>query len=250
MKKRIIARLDIKRDKLIKGIHLEGLRVVGDPRKFAIKYYEQNIDEIILLDSLSTLHGRNTLAPVISEITESIFIPITVGGGISSVEDAKHLFDAGADKISLNTAAVQNYNLLEKLSSIFGSQAIVLSLQVKLISNNYTLMTHNGREKSDLNLLDWIKIAQESGVGEILITSIDSEGTMKGFDLNLLDLLHSNIDVPYICSGGISNSLDSSKCFNNGAQAVAIARAFHYNFINPSNLKKELLNSNINLRNN
>ena len=248
MKKRIISRLDIKRDKLIKGVHLEGLRVIGDPKEYAIKYYLDGVDEIILLDSIATLHGRNTLEKVINKITDSIFIPITVGGGITSLDDAKKLFDSGADKISLNTRAIENPLLLEKLSSVFGSQAIVLSLQIKKISNNYILMTHNGREKSNQDLIYWLKKSQDLGVGEILITSIDADGTMKGFDLDLLDIILSYSKVPLICSGGIATSLDAFNCFKKGVEAISIAKAFHYNHLSPVELRKDLINHNINLR--
>ena len=249
MKKRIIARIDIKRDKLIKGVHLEGLRVIGNPNEYVQNYYNEGIDEILLLDTIATLHGRNTLSKVIGEITKSIFIPITVGGGISSIEEAKKLFDSGADKISLNTAALEKPKLIEELSSIFGSQAIVLSLQIKKIRNEYCLMTHNGREKSEKNILNWIKEAEKLGVGEFLLTSIDKDGTMNGFDIELLTLMNSFIKVPIICSGGISNAEDALQCFNRGANAVAVGKAFHYEKINPKQLKLDLLNLCIDIRN-
>ena len=249
MKKRLIGRLDIKRNKLIKGIHLEGLRVVGDPSEFAHNYYKDGIDELLLLDSVASLHGRNALSEIIKEITKDIFIPITVGGGINSIEQVKFMFDSGADKITINTSAVENPKIISDISKIFGSQAITLSLQVKRIKDEFAIMTFNGRERSSLKLKDWIIEAQDRGIGEIMITSIDKEGTMNGFDLNLLEYIIPFLKVPIICSGGISSSEHANECFKHGADAVAIAKAFHFSHINPITLRNELSKMDITLRN-
>ncbi len=248
MKKRIIARLDIKKNRLIKGVHLEGLRYIGEPCDFALKYYEEGIDELLLLDSVATLHGRNALSSIIDQITKSIFIPITVGGGINSVEQARIMFNAGADKITLNSFACENPNLISEIATVFGCQAITLSLQIKSYSKTFQVMTHNGRENSNRNLHDWIVEAQDAGIGEIMLTSIDKDGTMDGFDLNLLEYVHSFCEVPIICSGGITTSKDAKDCFEIGAQAVAIGSGLHYGKVKINNLKHQLSDSNINIR--
>ncbi len=240
MKKRIIARLDIKKDKLIKGVHLEGLRVVGDPKKFAYKYYLDGIDELLLLDSVATLHGRNALASSINDISENIFIPITVGGGINNLKQAAELFNSGADKITINTGAFENKDLIKELANNFGSQALVLSVQAKKYKNEWNVMTYNGREKNEMKVESWIEIAQKLGIGEIMITSIDKEGTGLGFDLDLLKLIKEISKVSIICSGGIGKNEHARDCFINGADAIACARSFHYDEIQIKELKEYL----------
>ena len=155
---RIIARLDIKNQNLIKGINLEGLRIVGEPNKFALKYYNEGIDEIIFMDSVASLYGRNNLYDIISKASKDIFIPITVGGGIRSIDDASKAFRSGADKVAVNTAAVENNNLINQLSEKFGSQSVVLSVEAKKIKqNNWEVFTNNGRQETGLSVIDWIK---------------------------------------------------------------------------------------------
>ena len=246
--KRLIARLDIKKNRLIKGVHLEGLRYIGNPKEYALKYYEEGIDEILLLDSVASLHGRNALHDIIDQITKDIFIPITIGGGINSLDQAKKMFDAGADKITLNTYALENPNLIGEIASYFGSQAITISLQVKRINNNFTLMTLNGREISDKNINDWIIEVEERGAGEIMITSIDKEGTLAGFDLELLKFVKDLSNLPIICSGGIGSSSDIKDIFINGSEAVAMASSLHYKKISLKEARNELLNSNFKVR--
>ncbi len=245
MKKRIIARLDIKKDTLIKGVHLEGLRVIGDPKKFALKYYLDGVDELLLLDSVATLHGRNALSKSINYISENIFIPITVGGGITNLKQASELFNSGADKITINTAAVENKQILKELSNNFGSQALVLSIQAKRYKNEWNVMTYNGREKNNIRVESWIEIAQKLGIGEIMLTSIDQEGTSRGFDLKLLNLIKQISKVSIICSGGIGNYRQAKDCFDNGADAIACARSFHYNEMCIKELKNYLHEENI-----
>lgn len=245
MKKRIIGRLDIKKDSLIKGVHLEGLRVIGDPKKFALKYYLDGVDELLLLDSVATLHGRNALSKSINYISENIFIPITVGGGITNLKQAYDLFNSGADKITINTGAVENKEIIKELSNNFGSQALVLSIQAKRYKNEWNVMTYNGREKNNIRVESWVEIAQELGIGEIMLTSIDQEGTGLGFDLKLLNLIKQISKVSIICSGGIGTYKHAKDCFENGADAIACARSFHYNEMRIKDLKKYLLEENI-----
>jgi len=248
LNKRIIARLDIKKNRLIKGVHLEGLRYIGDPKSFAIKYYQEGIDELLLLDSVASLHGRNALPNIIDEITKNIFIPITIGGGINSLDQAKIMFDSGADKITINSHAVESPDLINEIASNFGSQAITISLQIKRIKNLFNVMTFNGREISDKNITNWVKEIEERGAGEIMITSIDQEGTLNGFDIELLKFIKEISNLPIICSGGIGSLKDIKDVFNNGSQAVAIASALHYEKISLREIRKELLDSNHKVR--
>ena len=248
LNKRIIARLDIKKNRLIKGVHLEGLRYIGEPKSFAIKYYREGIDELLLLDSVASLHGRNALPNIIDEITKNIFIPITIGGGINSLDQAKKLFDSGADKITINSHAVEYPDLINEIASNFGSQAITISLQIKRIKNLFNVMTFNGREISDKNITSWVKEIEERGAGEIMITSIDQEGTLNGFDIELLRFIKEISNLPIICSGGIGSLNDIKDVFRNGSQAVAIASALHYEKISLREIRRELLASNHKVR--
>ena len=248
LNKRIIARLDIKKNRLIKGVHLEGLRYIGEPKSFAIKYYQEGIDELLLLDSVASLHGRNALPNIIDEITKNIFIPITIGGGINSLDQAKKMFDSGADKITINSHAVESPDLINEIASNFGSQAITISLQIKRIENLFNVMTFNGREISDKNLANWVKEIEDRGAGEIMITSIDQEGTLNGFDIELLNFIKEISNLPIICSGGIGSLNDIKDVFSNGSQAVAIASALHYEKISLKEIRRELLASNHKVR--
>lgn len=236
---RLIARLDIKSEKLIKGVHLEGLRVVGPPNQFALSYYHQGIDELIFMDAVASLYGRNNLENVIMQAAENIFIPITVGGGVRSVEDAVRLFRAGADKIAVNTAAIEDPSLLKKLAFRFGSQSIVLSIEAKSIgANQWEALTHNGREKTGVNAVEWALKATGLGVGEILLTSVDMEGTRKGFDINLVKQVSNAVKVPVIASGGMGDVTDIAKVVKNGnADAVAFADVIHYKRLSISEIK-------------
>lgn len=227
---RVISRLDIKGRKLIKGIHLEGLRVVGDPQEFAEKYYLDGIDELIYMDSVASLYGRNNLRDVVKHTANNIFVPMTVGGGIRSVTDIEELLNAGADKVAINTAALRNPDLIREAASTFGSQCIVLSVEAKKAgSSNWEAYTDNGREKTGVNVYDWVKKAVDLGAGEILVTSVDCEGTGKGFDIDLTKLIASSVDVPVIASGGMGKLEHVTAVCNDGfADAVAIAGAFHY----------------------
>ncbi len=248
MKKRIIARLDIKKNRLIKGVHLEGLRHIGNPIFFADKYYMQGIDELLLLDTVASLHGRNALSSFVSELSKKVFIPLTVGGGIKNTNIAREILHSGADKLTVNTFALEQPKIISELAYEFGSQAIVASLQIKNIDGNYTLMSYNGRESSDKKLIEWITELQDLGAGEIMLTSIDQEGTCKGFDLELLRKLTDYINVPLICSGGIANDQHAKDCFCLGADAVAIAAAFHFKKIFISELKANLAANGIEVK--
>ena len=228
---RLIARLDIKGANLIKGIHLEGLRVVGDPQIHAAKYYEDGADEIIYIDTVASLYGRNNLVDVVSRATEHVFVPITVGGGIRSVEDARTLLRAGADKVAINTAAVKEPELIRQLSDVWGSSTIVLSIEAKKTGNaKWEAYTDNGRERTGLNVVQWAETGAKLGAGEIFITSIDQEGTKKGFDYELVAGITRNVDIPVIASGGFGALEHLTQLMNVAKPSgVAIADSLHYN---------------------
>ena len=228
---RLIARLDIKGANLIKGIHLEGLRVVGDPQIHAAKYYQDGADEIIYMDTVASLYGRNNLVDVVSRATEHVFVPITVGGGIRSVEDARTLLRAGADKVAINTAAIKEPKLISQLSDVWGSSTIVLSIEAKKTGDNkWEAYTDNGRERTGLDVAQWAETGAKLGAGEIFVTSVDQEGTRKGFDCELVAEITKRVEIPVIASGGFG-SLDHLSQLVKTAKptGVAIADSLHYN---------------------
>ena len=239
---RLIARLDIKSSNLVKPINLEGLRVVGEPNFFAKKYYKEGVDELIFMDCVATLYGRNNLSSIIKKATKDIFIPITVGGGIRNLDDAKNILNCGADKVAVNTAAVNNPEFISELANAIGSQSVVLSIEAKKRNKNYwEVYTSNGREPTGLNAYDWIKKAVKLGAGEILLTSVDKEGTRKGFDVELMNMASKTTDVPIIASGGFGKVDHLAEVINFGqVDAIAIADAIHYKRISVSDLKKSI----------
>ncbi len=241
-KPRLIARLDIKGENLIKGVHLEGLRKIGNPNKFALEYYKKGVDELLFMDCVASLYGRNNLVDVIKKTAENIFIPITVGGGIRSLENAEELLHNGADKICVNTAAVNKPSLITSLSKRFGSQCVVVSIEAKKIADNkWEVFTHNGREKTGLDVFSWIKKIIKLGAGEVLITSVDFEGTGSGFDYDLIKRVSKICKVPFIVSGGLGK-IDHIKnlCQQTHIDALATAKALHYNEIKVKEIKKHL----------
>jgi cyclase len=249
MNKRIIARLDVKGVKLIKGVHLEGLRVIGDVNKYALKYYQQGADELVYMDIVASLYGRNSLSDIVSEAARDIFIPLTVGGGIRSVEDVSNLLRAGADKVAINTMAVKSPDLIKKIAHKFGSQCLVLSIEAKKISDNaWEVYTDSGREKTGLNVVEWAIKGEELGAGEIMLTSIDQEGTRKGFDYNLINEVSSKVSIPVIASGGFGSVNDFKDSVNNGASAVAIAGELHYERITVQDIRNGLESIGVQVR--
>ncbi len=227
---RLIARLDIKGPNLIKGIHLEGLRVVGNPNEFAMHYYAQGADELIYMDTVASLYGRNNLSDIVKTTAENVFIPITVGGGIRSVDDVKQLLRCGADKVAINTEATKNPSLLSDVARRFGSQCVVLSIEaMRSADGRWEVMTDNGREHTGMDVVDWARQGQEFGAGEILLTSIEQEGTRKGFDLELVKQVSEAVSIPVIASGGMGKLEDMVSVVSVGkADAVAMADVLHY----------------------
>lgn len=229
-KLRLIARLDIKNEYVIKGIHLEGLRKIGDPIDLAKKYYEEGIDEIIFMDAVASLYGRNNLFHLIERACEQVFVPITIGGGIRTLDDIGKALKAGADKIALNTAAVGNPGFITEASRIFGSQCIVGSIEAKHKNNSWEAYIDNGREETGLDAIQWAMKLEKLGCGEIMITSVDRDGTGLGFDIDLISCINENISLPLIaCSGAgaISDFVEIANRIRVGA--IATATVLHYN---------------------
>jgi cyclase len=227
---RLIPRLDIKGQNLIKGIHLEGLRIIGSPNEHAIRYYKQGADELIYMDCVASLYGRNHLSEIVSAAAKDIFIPMTVGGGLRTIEDVTEILRAGADKVAINTGAVANPKLISEVANKFGSQCMVSSIEAKQVGiNKWEVYTENGRERTGLDVVDWAKNCAANGSGEILLTSVDREGTRKGFDVELVLAVSSEVNVPVIASGGMSKPDDLlAVVIDSGASAVAMADILHY----------------------
>ena len=247
---RLIPRLDIKGLNLIKGIHLEGLRVIGLASEYAKRYYDQGADELLYMDCVASLYGRNHLSELIKEVSEEVFIPMTVGGGIRTVEDVTEILRSGADKVAINTAAVQSPKLLSSIAAKFGSQCVVLSIEAKRIgAKKWEVYTDNGREKSGRDVMEWACEAVNLGVGEILITSVDQEGTRKGYDVNLMEEASSKVSVPIIASGGMGQPEHLREVVQKGnVDAVAMADILHYDRYTISDIRHAATEANIQVR--
>ena len=247
---RLIARLDIKNNDLIKGINLEGLRVIGPASKFALEYYLSGADELIFMDSVASLYGRNNISEILELAVENVFIPITVGGGIRTLADARRLLRSGADKVAINSAAVRRPELISEIAQTFGSQAMVLSVEAKKNMNGtWEVLVDNGRERTGLNVKEWITNAVKLGAGEILLTSVDQEGTRRGFDVDLIKTISETIEIPVIASGGMGTLQDFGDVVKKGgADAVAIASALHYKVLNFQDLREYSRKSGLRVR--
>ncbi len=226
---RIIARLDIKGPNLVKGIHLEGLRVLGSPEDFAQYYYENGADELIYQDVVASLYERNSLKEMITATAKKIFIPLTVGGGIRTIEDMRQVLRAGADKVCINTAAIKNPEIIKKASRIFGSSTIVAGVEaIKQSDGRYLAYSDNGREESGLDVKEWVVRLAEMGAGEILLTSVDSEGTGEGFNNELVKNIAGLVSIPVMAHGGAGRKEHVKQVIEHHADAVVIAGMFHY----------------------
>ncbi len=215
---------------MIKGIHLEGLRVVGQPGDIARRYYEQGIDEIIYMDSVASLYGRNNILAVVEEAARDIFVPLTVGGGIRGIEDIVAALRRGADKVAVNTAAIARPDFIREAARSFGSQCIVLSVEAKLrAQGRWEALTDNGRQRTNVDVLDWVVEAESLGAGEVLLTSVDREGTRKGFDHALFRAVRARVDIPVIGCGGAGSADHVAEAVRGDRlDAVACASIFHY----------------------
>lgn len=247
---RLIARLDIKGPNVVKGVHLEGLRIVGKPGELARRYYEQGIDEIIYMDIVASLYGRNNILAVVEEAARDIFVPLTVGGGIRSLDDIVAALRSGADKVAINTAAIARPAFLQEAAEALGSQCIVLSVEAKRRGDGkWEALTDNGRETTGVDVLDWVVEAERLGAGEILVTSVDQEGTKNGFDDALIAAVHKRVRVPVIACGGAGTAEQVRGLAETGTvDAIACASIFHYGTCPVPALKADLARHGVTIR--
>jgi imidazole glycerol-phosphate synthase subunit HisF len=247
---RIVARLDVKNETVVKGIQMDGLRVVGNPYDLASSYYQQGIDEIVYVDAVASLYERNSLYDLVSKSCQNVFVPMTVGGGLRSVDDVARMFRSGADKVTINTACINRPELISEVAQKFGSQAITVSVQAKKRSaDSWEAFTEAGREPTGRDVLTWINEAMDLGAGEIFLTSIDKDGTKKGFDLELIEKAADICRVPLMVCGGagkIEHVMDAAKI--PGVDAIALGSALHYNLISIDQVKTALANEGIEVR--
>lgn len=230
---RIIPRLDIKGPNLVKGIRMEGLRVLGKPEHFAQYYYETGADELLYMDVVASLYGRNSLLDMINRTAKEIFIPLTVGGGLRTIEDIRQALRAGADKVALNTAAIQRPELIKEATNKFGSSTIIVSIEaIKKSDGSYEAYTENGRQETGMDAIEWAKHSADLGAGEIMVTSINQEGTGNGYDIELTRKISESVSIPVIAGGGAGNIQHVHDVLTHGnANAACMASILHYNYI-------------------
>ncbi|MFX1532660.1 MAG: imidazole glycerol phosphate synthase subunit HisF [Promethearchaeota archaeon] len=246
--KRIIPCLDVKEGRVVKGVKFQNLKDSGDPVELASYYNEEGADELVFLDISATLEGRKSMFKVIRTVAEQVFIPLTVGGGIRTIDDMTEIIKAGAEKVSINSAALNKPNLITEGAKKFGSQCIVVSIDAKRVENSWEVYTHAGTKPTGINAIEWAKKAVEKGAGELLVTSMDQDGTNEGYDLNLLREICSRVSVPVIASGGAGKLEHFYEAIEVGAEAVLAASLFHYNKLKIRNLKNYLDKKNISIR--
>ena len=245
---RIIGRLDVKNGLLVKTINLEGLRQIGPCKKYALKYMKENIDEIFLSDPVASLYDRDPLFDLLDTITDDLFIPITISGGIKSIEHIRKLLLIGADKVAINTSAIINPEFINQSVSIFGSQSIAISIQAKKINNEWYCFTNCGRDKSNKTLLNWIKEVENRGVGEIIVTSVSKEGMMKGLDIELINLVSQNVSLPVTYSGGFGKINDLDPLSDLKLSGLAISGCLHYEKVKVDSIRDKLKKINVKVR--
>jgi cyclase len=226
---RLIARLDIKGPNLIKSIHLEGLRVVGDPHEHALRYYREGADELLFIDIVASLYQRNNLSDIIKRAADQVYVPITVGGGIRSLDNVSTMMHSGADKVAINTAAIGRPGLITEVANRYGAQCMVLGVEAKRVGGGcWEAYTDNGRERTGKDVVQWVREAVDRGAGEILLTSVDQEGTRKGFDIPLVQQVCDAVNVPVTASGGFGRAADLAAIAPTGVSGIAVADALHW----------------------
>lgn len=248
--KRIIPCLDVKDGQTVKGVNFKNLKYAGDPIELAKKYSDEGADELVFLDITATNEARNTTLKMVEAVASQIFIPFTVGGGVKTVDDIRRLLRAGADKIALNSAAVKNPKVIKDASSEFGSQCIVIAIDAKKIDDDFYVFINAGQKNTGLKLLDWAKKVEELGAGEILLTSMDADGTQAGFDITATKLVSENVNIPVIASGGAGDNPEHFKeVFKKASADAALAASiFHYNTLPIPKLKEYLKTMDISTR--
>lgn len=238
---RLIARLDIKGDHVVKGIRFEGLRRLGEPQILAERYAASGADELLYIDQVATLYGRNQLEALLERTTERVFIPVTVGGGISSVADVQRLLNAGADKVAVNSAAIRRPALINEIADRYGNQCLVVSIEAKRTGpGHWECYTDCGRERTGHDTVAWAEDSVRRGAGELLVTSIDQDGTMKGMDYDLISAISRDVDVPVTVCGGIGSVRHGQLAIGAGADAIALGSALHYNRVTFEELRNAI----------
>jgi imidazole glycerol-phosphate synthase subunit HisF len=227
---RVIPRMDIKGPNLVKGVHLEGLRVLGKPEQFARYYYERGADELVYIDVVASLYGRNSLHDIVERTSREIYVPLCVGGGLRTIDDIRDILRVGADKVSLNTAAIGNPDIIRQAAKRFGSSTILVSIEaMRNRDGSYEALTNNGRESTGVDAIEWARKATDFGAGELMVTSIDREGTGEGFDLELVERIARSVGVPVIACGGAGSPDDVVRVVREGwADAISLASILHY----------------------
>ena len=247
--KRIIPCLDVKDGRVVKGINFVGLRDAGDPVEAAIRYNEEGADELTFLDITATYEERDTIVDIVKEVAKEVFIPLTVGGGIRELNDIYKLLNVGCDKVSINSAAVKRPQFIDEGAKRFGSQCIVVAIDVKMVApNRWNVFVAGGRKDTGIDAIEWAKEVVDRGAGEILLTSMDSDGTKAGFDIPITKIISEMVNVPVIASGGAGKMEHFSEVFENSADAALAASIFHFREIDIVDLKKYLKNEGINVR--
>ena len=247
--KRIIPCLDMANGRVVKGVHFKDLKDAGDPVELGSRYYQHGADELVFLDITATVEMRKTVVEVVKRVADSIFIPFTVGGGISTSDHICELLRAGADKVSINSAAVKNPGLVSEAASIYGSQCVVLAIDAKQVGDKWKVFIGGGRVETDLDVLEWVERGEMLGAGEILLTSMDCDGTQTGYDLELLYKVSESVRIPVIASGGAGSPEHLLDALNKGqADAVLAASIFHYDRYSIKTVKDYLANNGVNVR--
>lgn len=247
--KRIIPCLDVRDGQVVKGKGFVNLKYAGNPVKLARKYYGGGADELVFLDITASYENRKTMIGLVEKVAKQIFIPFTVGGGISTIDDIRNLLKAGADKISINTAAINNPNLIKEAAEKFGSQCIVVAIDAKKIKDKWEVFVKGGRQATGLDAIEWAKKVQELGAGEILLTSMDKDGTKEGYDLELTRKISESVNIPVIASGGAGTLGSIAKVLKDGkADAALAASIFHYKKYSIKQVKQYLRKNNVEVR--
>ena len=248
MKIRIIPKLDIKNFNLVKGVHLEGLRVLGDPKKFAEQYYNDGADELIYHDVVASLYQQNNISELIKRTSKNIFLPMVAGGGINGLDQAEEILKSGADRIFINSAAIENPKLINEIVKYFGSSTLVISIEFVNMDGKFLCRKDFGREETNKNLIDWAKETLDRGAGELLLTSIDRDGTGTGFDISAAEKISKNVKSPYILNGGIASLKHIDEILNcSNPSGLAISSVFHYSNLDDS-FSKEQDEGNIDIK--
>ena len=247
--KRIIPCLDVQGGNVVKGINFLNVEYVGDPVELAKRYNDEGADELVFLDITATYENRKTMLDMVKKVAKQIFIPFTVGGGISSIEDIRAVLTAGADKISLNTAAVKNPALVQEAAERFGSQCVMVAIDVKRVEERWEVFIKGGKEPTGKGALDWARFVERLGAGEILLTSMDRDGTKEGYDVELMRVMSESLNIPLIASGGAGNLRTFQEVFTQGkADAALAASVFHYNKYTIGDVKKYLTENGVGVR--